>query len=149
MIISTERLRELAAEAKTPTARSMAEQLESVRTELRGAFHSYHALAVASGHCGDLLDNRCWGCASLGNADVRALLGETWPNDDEAAAVEEFGKPCDECAQPLGDKYYQDVPGRGDLCLSCHALPAPVPGICAECQRQYDDCDCGRFDREG
>ncbi len=41
---------------------------------------------------------------------------EPWPADESV---------CAECVRPLGDKYYQDVPSRGDLCLSCHALEAP------------------------
>ncbi len=80
MIISNERLRELATIAKSASqyeVAAMASQLESVRTELRGAFRSYHALASASGHCGKLLDQRRWGCASLANEDVCALLGVT------------------------------------------------------------------------
>ncbi len=54
--------------------------------------------------------------------------GAKEPLDDDgelAAIIEEFGVPCSECAQPLGDKYYQGVPDRGDLCLRCHDLPAP------------------------
>ncbi len=29
-------------------------------------------------------------------------------------------KPCAKCRGPLGDRYYSDVPGVGDLCLECH-----------------------------
>ena len=76
VIISDKRLRELAPVAKSATERAVASQLESARTELRGSFHSFHALAATSGHCGASYDRRCWGCASLRNEDVLALLGE-------------------------------------------------------------------------
>jgi hypothetical protein len=29
-------------------------------------------------------------------------------------------KPCAKCKGPLGDKHYSDVPGVGDLCMTCH-----------------------------
>lgn len=34
---------------------------------------------------------------------------------------------CDSCAGPLGSKYYQGVPGRGNLCFLCHEKLFPPP----------------------
>ncbi len=38
----------------------------------------------------------------------------------EVVSTVEAAKTCDECGKPLGKRYSQDVPGRGDLCLECH-----------------------------
>ena len=43
--------------------------------------------------------------------DIRALLKALPPP-----------KTCAHCNEVLGDKYRQDVPNVGDLCLTCHKL---------------------------
>lgn len=89
-------------------------------------------------HCGETMPNHGWIDSSEagrvvcpGDHVITDAEGNHFPVKPDVFKLvyeERVTMTCSDCGNELGDAYYQDVPGIGDLCLGCHTTRRPPAG---------------------